>query len=345
MVSPRPQLKISVLKMMPTSEDIDRQAAEWAVRKCSGELSPEDELAFEAWLAGDARSLGAYCRVEAALFRIERAGGVAKPTLSSVPHKESIRFTRRNAFLAGGAAASILTGVFGVGLWRHQQGARFSTRIGEVQEVPLDDGSIVTLNTNSEVAVKYTKELRQIHLLRGEALFDVAKNKKRPFIVLAGDTQVRAVGTSFSVSMLPQRPIQVLVREGVVELKPASSVARAVPVRVSANMRALSSPSDRIIAASLPQENVKRDLVWQYGQIAFDNETLSDAADEFARYNEVRIVVDPAVGNRTITGLFAATDPIGFAKLAAAALALHLRVDGREVRLSAGPEEKAVGKI
>jgi transmembrane sensor len=333
------------LKMTPTSEDIDRQAAEWAVRKDLGGLSPEDEAAFEVWLAGDPRALGSYCRVEAALFRLERAGGVAKPNVTFARPHESARFTRRGVFFAGGAAASILAGVFGVGLWSRQRGLELSTRVGEVREVPLDDGSVVTLNTNSEIAVKYSKESRQIHLLRGEALFDVAKNKMRPFIVLAGGTQVRAVGTSFSVSMLPQHPIEVLVREGVVELKRADNVARVLPVRVSANMRALSSRSDRIIAASLPQENVKRDLAWQYGQIAFDNEPLSDAAEEFARYNEVRIVVDPAAGSRTITGLFAASDPIGFAKLAAAALGLHLQLNGREVRLSVEPGEKAVGKI
>jgi transmembrane sensor len=331
--------------MMPTSEDVDRQAAEWVVRKDLGNLSPEDEFAFDAWLAGDPRALGAYCRVEAALFRLERAGGVARPNLNSTRPKENFRFTRRGVVLAGGAAAGIVTGVFGVALWNRQQGIRLSSRIGEVREVPLDDGSIVTLNTNSEIAVKYTKDLRQISLLRGEALFDVTKNRKRPFIVLAGDTQVRAVGTSFSVSILPQQPIQVLVREGVVELKQAYNATRVLPVRVSANMRALSSRSDRIIAASLPQENVKRDLAWQYGQIAFDNETLSDAANEFARYNEVRIVVDPAIGSRTITGLFAASDPIGFARLAAAALGLHLEVDDGEVRLSVGADEKIVGKI
>jgi transmembrane sensor len=85
--------------------------------------------------------------------------------------------------------------------------------------------------------------------------------------------------------------------------------------------------------------------MWQYGQIAFNNETLSDAADEFARYNEVHIVVDPAAGGRTITGLFAASDPIGFAKLAAAALGLHCQVEGDEVRLFVGTDEKSVGKI
>ena len=330
---------------MPTSEDMDRQAAEWAVKKDAGALSPEDEIAFEAWLAGDARALGAYCRVEAALFRLERAGGVAKPRLSPARAIENIRFTRRSAFLAGGAAAGLLAGVLAARQWGREQGLRLSTRIGEVREVPLDDGSVVTLNTSSEVAVKYSKELRQIHLLQGEALFDVAKNKDRPFIVLAGNTQVRAVGTSFSVSMLPRRPIQVLVREGVVEFKRADNPARALPVRVSANMRALSSRSNPIVAASVPQESVKRDLVWQYGQIAFNNESLIDAANEFARYNEVRIVVDPAAGGRTITGLFAASDPIGFAKLAATALGLHMQVDGSEVRLFVGTDEKSVGKI
>jgi len=345
MVGPILFLKVLALKMTPTSEDIDRQAAEWAIRRDLGALPPEDELAFEAWLADDPRALGAYCRVEAALFRIERAGGVAKPKLSSIRPMAAVRFTQRRAFIAGGAAAGILAGVIGIKRWQREQGLRLSTRIGEVREVPLDDGSVVTLNTSSEVAVQYSKDLRQINLLQGEALFDVAKNKDRPFIVLAGNTQVRAVGTSFSVSMLPKRPIQVLVREGVVEFKRADNPARALPVRVSANMRALSSRSDRIIAASLPQESVKRDLVWQYGQIAFNNESLSDAADEFARYNEVRIVVDPAARGRTITGLFAASDPIGFAKLAAAALGLHLQVDGSEVRLFVGTDEKSVGKI
>lgn len=327
-------------KIMPTSEDIDRQAAEWATRRDLGVLSSTDEAAFDAWLAGDRRALGAYCRAEAALFRIERTGGVAEPTLRSMRPQQAMPLTRRRAVMAGGAAASVLAGIFGVSLWR-QQGHHLSTRIGEVKEVPLADGSIVTLNTDSAVSIRYSKEVRQIHLLRGEALFDVAKNNKRPFIVVAESTQVRAVGTSFSVSMLPRHPVQVLVREGVVELKGGDGAPRMPPVRVSANMRALSSQGGRIIAASLPQESVTRDLVWQYGQIAFDNRPLREAADEFARYNEVRIVVDPTAGRRTITGLFAASDPVGFAKLASAALGLDLQVDGGTIRLSVRPDQGA----
>lgn len=308
-------------------------------------LTSEDEAAFDAWLAGDPRALGSYCRVEAALLRLERAGRVSKPGLRAPRKANRPVATRRRFLIAGSAAASLVAGIFGAAAWFRQPGRQFDTRIGEVQEVPLEDGSIVTLNTNSKIAVKYSKQLRQIDLVEGEALFDVAKHKSWPFIVRAGATQVSAIGTSFSVSMLPERPVQVLVREGVVELKRADAVTHISPLRVSANMRALSASGDKIIAATLPKERVKRDLVWQYGQIAFDNKTLNEAAVEFARYNEVHIIVEPAIGDRTITGLFAASDPIGFARLAAAALNLHVEVDGGEVKLSSEPSEKGVGKI
>jgi transmembrane sensor len=74
-------------------------------------------------------------------------------------------------------------------------------------------------------------------------------------------------------------------------------------------------------------------LAWQYGRIALDNETLQDAATEFARYSGVRIVVDPAVANRTVTGMFASDDPVGFAKAAASVLKLHVEVNDETVRI------------
>jgi len=201
-----------------------------------------------------------------------------------------------------------------------------------MREVVLPDGSIVSVNTNSEISVQFTRTERNIHLLRGEALFDVAKNKDRPFTVIAGDTSVRAVGTSFTVSRLPHEPIQVLVKEGVVELQ-RTNTPQALPVRASANIRAIAPPGAPIITVAMPEEKLVRDLEWQYGRIALDNETLADAAAEFARYSEILIVVDPGVSNRTVTGLFAANDPVGFAKATASVLKLQVEVKGNEVRI------------
>jgi transmembrane sensor len=316
--------------MSSINQEIDGQAADWAARRDLGALSVKEQAAFESWLAADIRHLGAYGRAEAVLCRLERLNSAALEPAEDISQK--VIWTRRRALLAGG----VLTGVAAtVGIAVISQGVQeeiLSTAIGQIREAVLADGSIVYLNTNSEISVHFTGDARNIRLLRGEVLFDVAKNAHRPFIVSAGDTRVRAVGTSFTVSRLPQKPIQVLVREGVVELQ-RSDTPEALPVRASANIRAIAPSGAPIVTIAMPEDKLARDLEWQYGRIALDNESLTDAADEFARYSEVRIVVDPAVSKRTITGLFASDDPVGFAKAAAAALKLQVEMKGNEVRI------------
>jgi len=317
--------------MSSINHEIDRLAAKWAAARDLGSLSAEEEAAFEAWLAADIRHLGAYGRAEAVLGRLERLNGIA---LDATPDGDAVPsgWTRRRILLAGGAAASLVAavGIAEVHLRRRQEA--FSTEIGQMREIVLSDGSVVTLNTNSEISVQFTREARNINLLRGEALFDVAKNKHRPFIVSAGSTRVRAVGTSFMVSMLPKKPVQVLVREGVIELRRADT-PEAKPVRASANIQAIAPLGAPIITVAMREDKLMRDLAWQHGSIALDNQTLAAAADEFARYSEVRIIVAPGVSNRTVTGLFASHDPVGFAKAAASVLKLQMEVKGREVRI------------
>jgi transmembrane sensor len=325
--------------MSSLNQEIDKQAADWAARRDLRILSPGEQQEFDSWLAADIRHLGAYGRAEAVLARLERlhSAAVAEPAPSAAgaPH-----WTRRRIVLAGSAAAGF-AGIAVIGrvvMERANPNSNhpeeyFATAVGQTHEVRLTDGSVMTLNTSTKAAVRYTDEAREIHLLQGEALFDVAKNKRRPFIVTAGDTKVRAIGTSFTVSMLPARPILVLVREGVVELQRTTMTA---PVRASANVQVLAPPNAPIATVAVPEAQVERNLAWQFGKIAFDNQPLQEAADEFARYSDVRIIVDPEVADRTVTGLFVSSDPIGFAKAAASVLKLRLEVKGREVRISSG---------
>lgn len=330
--------------MSSVNQQIDGQAAAWATKRNLGDLTPEEDAAFEAWLAADIRHLGAYGRAEAVLARLERIPCAAVVDMRAPEDPVVPSWTRRRIIMTGSVAASVAATAFvGVSYWRYSQNDTFAVGIGQVRKVVLVDGSVVTLNTNSRVAVNFTKERREVRLLQGEALFDVAKNKKRPFIVVAGDMQVRAVGTSFTVSMLPRRPIQVLVKEGVVELDRVSSV-KAAPVRVSANTLALASHDIPIVAAVVPKAKIERDMAWQYGQIAFDNQTLQDASEEFARYSDVRIVVDPSVSERTVTGLFFCNDPVAFAKAAAAVLKLQIEIKDREVKLFGKSNAASVGK-
>ena len=314
------------------NQEIDGLAANWVARRDLGTLSAVEEAEFQAWLTADARHLGAYGRAEAVLGRLERLNATALDS-ASLEGAEQPKWNRRRLVLTGGVAASIAAAL---GIAQYLRKAipdqAYSTAMGEVRRVVLADRSVVTLNTDTKIKVRFTEELREISLLQGEALFDVAKNKKRPFIVSAGDTQIRAVGTSFTVSMLPEKPVEVLVKEGVVELRRAGDTA-AIPVRASANIQATAPIDAPIVTVALPEEKLVRNLAWQGGQIALDNQSLEDAASEFARYSKVRIVVDPAVSEKTITGLFAANDPVGFAKAAAGVLKLQVEVRGSEVRV------------
>ena len=316
-----------------TAHQIDAEAADWAARIDRGPLSPEQEQAFQAWLDGDVRCVGAFCRMRAVALTTERARALG-PDFDPADFVPVAAQSRRRMLQVGGAIAA--TALVGVGAgWevlRHR--GRFSTAKGETKVVALKDGSVVTLNTASEILVNYSDDLRSVELIHGEALFDVAKNKARPFVVGAGDTSVRVVGTSFTVRHFDAAPVQVLVREGIVEVfKPTAGVK---PVRISANTLAVAPPDNADIAArTVPMAQVQRAMAWREGQIAFEGETLAQAAVEFSRYSDTRIIIDdPALAREEIAGLFKATDPVLFAQKIAISFNAHARIGEGEVRLT-----------
>jgi transmembrane sensor len=318
--------------MSSRNQEIDSRSADWAAKRDLGDLSPVEQAEFEAWLAADPRHLGAYGRAEAVLCRVERLNGLRVEGDSNEKAEQYV-WSRRRLVITGSVAAGLAMMVAVARKVRTgAEGDIYSTEIGQMREVVLADGSIVSLNTNSEISVQFSKEARNISLLRGEAVFDVAKNKHRPFIVSAGDTRVRAVGTSFMVSLLPKKPVQVLVREGIIEMRRTDAL-EAKPVQASANMQAIARPGAPIVTQAMPDGKLAQNLAWQRGSIALDNRTLADAADEFARYSEVRIIVAPSVSNRTVTGLFVSHDPVGFAKAVTSVLKLRMEVKGREIRI------------
>jgi transmembrane sensor len=107
-------------------------------------------------------------------------------------------------------------------------------------------------------------------------------------------------------------------------------------VRITANTLAVAQLEGGDIAARpVPTAQVHRAMAWQEGEIAFEGETLAQAAQEFSRYSDTRIVIDdPALAREEIAGLFKATDPVGFAHTIAISLNAHVRVGEGEVRLA-----------
>lgn len=324
-----------------TSREIDDQAAEWAAKTEYGQLSATDEAALDRWLSADPRHLGAFAKARAVTVHMRRAkalGPEFDPSGFSEQAETSTNFvaknvSRRRFVVNSGIAASVAAlGVGGIA-WRIWGRKTYSTTIGETRIVPLQDGSVVTLNTNTEVAVNYTKRRRDIDLIQGEALFDVAKDKQRPFVVAADGTMVQALGTSFTVALLEDQPVKVLVREGVVEIRRPDTL-QATPVVAHAETRAVAPKNAPIRAAKVDQSEITRELSWRIGRLAFEGETLGQAAAEFARYSDTRIIIDdPEIAQETITGLYVSNDPVGFSRAVALSLGLQARLESGEIHL------------
>ncbi len=321
-----------------TAKQIDAVAADWAARLDRGVLSPEDEARLDNWLAGDSRRAGAFARARAVSLYTERVRALGPQF-----QPDRFRLTQpafspaRRRMLWGSAAAAGIGGAVLAGYAFEAAGQDYTTRRGEMRVVPLADGSVVNLNTDSRIRVLFTEARRTIHLERGEALFDVAKDAARPFVVYAGDTAVKAVGTSFSVLRLADAPVQVLVREGVVEV----DRGRIAPVRLAANMRAVApiaaafaTPAPIRVATVAPVE-IDRAVAWREGRIAFEGETLDQAVKDFSRYSDTRIVIDdPSIAHEEVTGLFQANDPVGFAQAVATSFGWHAEVGANQVTLT-----------
>jgi transmembrane sensor len=313
-----------------SSADIDATAAAWAARVDRGPLSDEDQAALEAWAAQDPRRAGAYAKALAVNVHLDRAAGLGADFIPAA-HPAGRATDRRRLLATGGilAAASVV-GAAGYGVLGLK--GRVTTAKGDIRRAPLADGSAVTLNTDTVIRAAFDGRTRRVDLLRGEALFDVAKDPARPFVVVAGDVRVRAVGTSFTVRTHADGQVGVIVREGVVEVWRG---ADGKPVRLAAEHAVQVAQAGALTPTVVGAGAVDRAMAWRQGQIDLDGLTLGQAADEFARYSDRRIIIDdPAVATLKMTGLFSASDPDGFAKAAALSLGLRAasRADG--VRLS-----------
>lgn len=334
-----------------TAQQIDLAAAEWAAKADRG-LSLDEEAALEDWLAGDVRRLGAYGRIRAISLQTERAaalGSTYDPSTFNDPENDSTNVrgwpsVSRRYLLAGGAAAA--ASVYGAINLRPllKPGSRIETKKGEVRQIALNDGSVLTLNTSTAVSVRFSRRRRDIELFSGEVLIDVAHDPGRPLIVTAGATHTRAVGTSFSVRMKPES-VKVLVREGVVEVGAAAGPVPSGALRVAADSILViptddlgrDEPGATLALSRLTPSEVHKELAWLDGRLAFEGDTIADAIQEFARYSDTEIILDdPDLSHQEIAGLYQANDPVGFARAIGASFNAGVTVSAGKVRIS-GP--------
>lgn len=300
-----------------SAADIEAAAARWVVRADREDL---DQAELEAWLAGDTRRQGAFVRAQAAWGLLDRGRALGGEEAAD---KTKPRVDRRGLLAGLGAAAAACVAVVAT---PRLLAARYGTAVGEIRRVPLADGSLAAINTDTALEVAMKPRKREVRLDRGEAWFQVAKDVQRPFVVESGPVRVRAVGTAFSVRRR-DGGCEVLVTEGVVEVW--SEGAGEEPRRVTAGERVFASDSAgaaRPVPASL---EITRELAWREGQIVLDGEAFGAAAEEFNRYNARKIVIaDPALAEQKLVGWFRTNEPESFARAAAASFGARVTVRG-----------------
>jgi transmembrane sensor len=185
----------------------------------------------------------------------------------------------------------------------------FKTAIGEQLELTLADGSIATLNTDTQIVVTFSAKQRVIQLLNGEAHFDVFTDHARPLKVLVSGKSVQAVGTAFSVRKKSGTDIEVAVDEGLVAVYQVK--ASSAKESVSALKASLDAGDVLTIADEQPQlieynlDEMEERLAWREGMIVINDETLDYVINEFERYSEQKVLLaDRKMGETRVAGYF-----------------------------------------
>jgi transmembrane sensor len=327
---------MSEIVKLRTRPEIDEEAAIWAWRMDSDTVSAADRQAFESWLRQDPRHRRASAelsRVWAALDGLAEAKRDEKIATFAAPGVAA-----RNRRVWWAAAAAVLL-VIAVPVWVQNGGElqTLATAVGQQRNVTLADGSIVTLNTNTIVETNLRRYSREVYLRKGEAHFQVAHDRFRPFLVRAGDTVVRAVGTQFEVRVRSDQHVDVVVNEGRVEVQSAVSEPanaggdhghmrpRTVVHALSAGQQ-LSPTGNDYTVVPVSSHQLSSALAWRDGAVVFDGEPLSDAIAEIGRYTDARIIIsDPRVAALRVGGRFRTGDVQEFFDALQSALPVSIR--------------------
>lgn len=318
----------------------------WAVETAHGEMTAETKANFDAWLAADTRHRGAYIRASAWLLAAENAVVQARPDSAAQPlnprasdndnHAITLGAMRRYATrwsgraMAGGSAVAMsLALLIALGVPLPGLVDRPDT-IASAKTVALKDGSVATLGRDAQIQVSMSDGIRKITLLSGEASFQVAKDKARPFVVRSGDVYAQATGTVYSVSRVGLTGGTVKVREGSVLVWPRDERDQAVLLHAGGTVTL--DPGPLRPASATPKSTPRRLPPPELAQISLDNVPVRLAVARFNRVNSTQIILaDPAIGDVEIIGLYRANDPENFANAVAAISGAQVEQSGSNI--------------
>lgn len=307
------------------------EASRWFIEFRTEEPDSTARKDFHRWLRTSPEHVRAYLELAAIwnegarldpdhhydLAELKRANVIAfgKPGDGRDAPSGRRRYVARIAALAASVAIVAIAS-----LGYYSQRGVYTTSIGERRSMALSDGSRVEMNAGTKIREVFARNERRIKLLRGQALFHVAKSPGRPFIVETATAQVRAVGTQFDVYQRATGTTVTVIEGTVAILEGGSDVGTTLlnvkatgasgdddPMLLVAGEQALVTAQNTIKPT---QPNVAAATAWTQGRLVFEATPLTEVAEEFNRYNKRRLVIQsPVLNDFQITGMFSSTDP------------------------------------
>ena len=352
------------------NKQIYAEAAEWLVELRVADLDGAARERLDAWFRASPQHIQAFlelssiwedggdpdlaknssaalliarARAASNVVAMERTGEKVVPTVDT----GLLSRRSRNRGWLYGLATGALGCALALGIFVFTQHGMYTTGTGEERTISLEDGSVLELNSRSRVRVRYSGQERDVELLDGQALFRVAKDAARPFIVRSDSTRVRAVGTQFDVyrqstgttvtvvegrvGIYSQPPSAGGIGSGNTEHSVVATTAAAPVILVSAGEQVTATAS----AISAPKHiDTAAETAWTKRELVFDSTPLYEVTREFNRYNGKKLIVsDQALRDFHVTGVFSSTDPASLLRFLRAQPGIDVvEVDG-EIRI------------
>ncbi|MBP6298371.1 MAG: FecR domain-containing protein [Anaerolineae bacterium] len=337
--------------------DITAEACAWVAQFETGEMTAADREAFGEWILRSPRHAAEIRRLAALSRELNMLTDMAQPIRKAArqrgsaipPAGRKARFSIPRLAACAVVVIAVVAATLLRPAWNRpvDEPMVAATAVGEQQNINLPDGTVVTLNTDSQLEVTYNRSERKVRLLRGEAFFNVAHNHRWPFVVYVGDNTVRAVGTAFTVSLVGQQT-EVAVTEGRVELaevaklpldvasKPAPKADRSGKASIAGAFKPVALDAGQSITVlpgiqpgsvvTKPRRETERELAWLSGLLEFSDTPLSEVVAQINRYSTLTVEInDPALAKLKFGGIFRIddTEPL----LDALQTSYHIRVE------------------
>lgn len=277
-------------------------AARWFVRLQEPAIAADEQQRFDAWLNEHSQHRDEFQLLQGLW---SAADLLPAPRLKALVETPSSRRERR-PMLRYAVAASVLAVALGLGLFsglNHPGGyrAEFATALGERKHVALPDGSVIDLNSRSRLQVRFEQDRRVIELAEGEAMFSVAHDTSRPFVVEAGNGKVTVTGTRFDVRR-DVTQTRVAVEQGTVKVQGRNASDNQF-IKLTAGLGTHVDAQGQVAAAYAV--NPAELTAWRGGKLVFNNASLSEVAAEVSRYREKPLTVgNPTVASLRLTSVF-----------------------------------------